>query len=378
MKIRSTTILAVRRDGRLAIAGDGQVTLGQTVVKHGARKVRKISGGRVLAGFAGSAADGITLLEKFEAKFAEFKDLRRAAVELAKDWRQDRVLRRLEALMIVGNPDHLFVLSGTGDVIEPDEGVAAIGSGGPYAQAAADGAAGQHGAGRRRDRAQRLGDRGEHLHLHQHRHHRGEPSVTSLPAIELDPTKLTPRQIVEELDKYIVGQGKAKRAVAIALRNRYRRARAREDLRDEITPKNILMIGPTGVGKTEIARRLAALVGAPFVKVEATKYTEVGYVGRDVESMVRDLVEASIRTVTEERRIEVRDLANRHAVERVIDALHPETRPPSAQGQNNAFGQALGSIFGNNFARSTAAASRSVGGGLARRTARARPNARRD
>ena len=137
MKIRSTTILAVRRDGHLAIAGDGQVTLGQTVVKHGARKVRKISGGRVLAGFAGSAADGITLLEKFEAKFAEFKDLRRAAVELAKDWRQDRVLRRLEALMIVGNPDHLFVLSGTGDVIEPDEGVAAIGSGGPYAQAAA-------------------------------------------------------------------------------------------------------------------------------------------------------------------------------------------------------------------------------------------------
>jgi len=137
MKIRSTTILAVRRDGRLAIAGDGQVTLDKTIVKHGARKVRKISGGRVLAGFAGSAADGITLLEKFDAKFGEFKDLRRAAVELAKDWRQDRVLRRLEALMIVGNPDHLFVLSGTGDVIEPDEGVAAIGSGGPYAQAAA-------------------------------------------------------------------------------------------------------------------------------------------------------------------------------------------------------------------------------------------------
>jgi ATP-dependent HslUV protease, peptidase subunit HslV len=135
--IRSTTILAVRRDGRLAIAGDGQVTLDKTIVKHGARKVRKISAGRVLAGFAGSAADGITLLEKFEAKFGEFKDLRRAAVELAKDWRQDRVLRRLEALMIVGNPEHLFVLSGTGDVIEPDEGVAAIGSGGPYAQAAA-------------------------------------------------------------------------------------------------------------------------------------------------------------------------------------------------------------------------------------------------
>jgi ATP-dependent HslUV protease, peptidase subunit HslV len=137
MTIRSTTILAVRRDGRLAIAGDGQVTLDRTIVKHGARKVRKVAGGAVLAGFAGSAADGITLLEKFEGKFGEFKDITRAAVELAKDWRQDRALRRLEALMIVGNPEHLFVLSGTGDVIEPDEGIAAIGSGGPYAQAAA-------------------------------------------------------------------------------------------------------------------------------------------------------------------------------------------------------------------------------------------------
>src|SRR3984885_7041196 len=137
MKIRSTTIIAVRKDGKLAIAGDGQVTFDKTVMKHGARKVRRIAGGKVLAGFAGSAADGITLLEKFEAKFNEYKDLTRASVELAKDWRQDRALRRLEALLIVGNPEHLFVLSGTGDVIEPDEGIAAIGSGGPYAQAAA-------------------------------------------------------------------------------------------------------------------------------------------------------------------------------------------------------------------------------------------------
>ncbi len=137
MKIRSTTILAVLRDGRLAIAGDGQVTLDKTIVKHSARKVRKIAGGRVLAGFAGSAADGITLLEKFEKKFNEFKDLTRASVELAKDWRQDRALRRLEAMLVVGTPEHLFLLSGTGDVIEPDEGIAAIGSGGPYAQAAA-------------------------------------------------------------------------------------------------------------------------------------------------------------------------------------------------------------------------------------------------
>jgi ATP-dependent HslUV protease ATP-binding subunit HslU len=177
--------------------------------------------------------------------------------------------------------------------------------------------------------------------------------VTTL-ATTLDPAALTPRQIVAELDKYIVGQGAAKRAVAIALRNRYRRARAREDLRDEITPKNILMMGPTGVGKTEIARRLAALVGAPFVKVEATKYTEVGYVGRDVESMVRDLVEAAIRTVTQERREDVAEAAQRHAVERVIDVLHPETRPPGASSPNTPFGAALGSIFGSNYAQQQA------------------------
>ncbi len=162
-------------------------------------------------------------------------------------------------------------------------------------------------------------------------------------------TSLTPRQIVEELDKYIVGQAKAKRAVAIALRNRYRRARVREELREEITPKNILMIGPTGVGKTEIARRLAGLVGAPFVKVEATKYTEVGYVGRDVESMVRDLVEAAVRMVTEERRAEVAEPAEKQAVERIIDVLQPETAPRQPQGGNNPFAATFGSIFGNNF-----------------------------
>jgi ATP-dependent HslUV protease ATP-binding subunit HslU len=160
---------------------------------------------------------------------------------------------------------------------------------------------------------------------------------------------LTPRQIVAELDKYIVGQAKAKRAVAIALRNRYRRAKVQAGLRDEITPKNILMIGPTGVGKTEIARRLAGLVGAPFVKVEATKYTEVGYVGRDVESMVRDLVEHAVRMVGDERREEVKELAEQQAVERVIDVLHPETRAPSQQQGGNPFAATLGSIFGNTF-----------------------------
>jgi ATP-dependent HslUV protease subunit HslV len=138
MRIRSTTILAVRRGGKLAIAGDGQVTFDKTIMKHSAHKVRRIANGTVLAGFAGGAADGITLLEKFESKLGEYKNnIVRAAVELAKDWRQDRALRRLEALLIVGNAEHLYVLSGTGDVIEPDDGIAAIGSGGPYAQAAA-------------------------------------------------------------------------------------------------------------------------------------------------------------------------------------------------------------------------------------------------
>src|ERR1022692_2804530 len=136
--IRSTTILGVLRDGRVAIGVDGQVTLDKVVMKHHARKVRTVGGGKVLAGFAGSAADGITLLDKFESKLQEFRgNITRAAVELAKDWRQDRYLRRLEALLIVGDNEHLFVLSGTGDVVEPDDDVAAIGSGGPYAQAAA-------------------------------------------------------------------------------------------------------------------------------------------------------------------------------------------------------------------------------------------------
>jgi len=134
---------------------------------------------------------------------------------------------------------------------------------------------------------------------------------------------LTPRQIVAELDKFIVGQTRAKRLVAIALRNRERRRRLPPEMADEVTPKNILMIGPTGVGKTEIARRLARLAGAPFVKVEATKYTEVGYVGRDVESMVRDLVEVAVRLVREERQKEVQDKARANAEIRLADLLLP-------------------------------------------------------
>lgn len=133
--------------------------------------------------------------------------------------------------------------------------------------------------------------------------------------------QLTPREIVRELDRYIIGQDEAKRAVAVALRNRYRRAMLPEDIREEVTPKNILMVGPTGVGKTEIARRLAKLVDAPFVKVEATKFTEVGYVGRDVESIIRDLVEASIRLVKEQHMERVRVRAEANAEDRLVELL---------------------------------------------------------
>ncbi len=144
------------------------------------------------------------------------------------------------------------------------------------------------------------------------------------------PLDLTPEEIVKELDKYIVGQEKAKKAVAIALRNRMRRQRLPEELRDEVAPKNIIMIGPTGVGKTEIARRLSKLCGAPFVKVEATKYTEVGYVGRDVESMVRDLVSVSVSMVKSEMQEEVREEAERRAEEALLDLLLPGIKKDNA------------------------------------------------
>src|SRR5271156_3832250 len=148
-----------------------------------------------------------------------------------------------------------------------------------------------------------------------------EPQL--LPALD----DMTPREIVAELDKYIVGQTAAKRAVAVALRNRVRRQKLPPEIAEDVLPKNILMIGPTGVGKTEIARRLARLAGCPFVKVEASKYTEVGYVGRDVESMVRDLVETSIDMVREEKLDDVAERAEQAAEERVLDLLLPPAPP---------------------------------------------------
>src|SRR5690625_1607283 len=143
-------------------------------------------------------------------------------------------------------------------------------------------------------------------------------------------TNATPRQIVEKLDQYVIGQTDAKKALAVALRNRYRRMQMPDSIRDEIVPKNILMIGPTGVGKTELARRLAKLVNAPFIKVEATKFTEVGYVGRDVESMVRDLVEMSLRMVqeekTEEVQVEAEAAANKRLVSLLVQKVNKETK----------------------------------------------------
>src|SRR2546425_1128560 len=157
--------------------------------------------------------------------------------------------------------------------------------------------------------------------------------------------EMPPKKIVAELDRYIVGQEAAKKAVAIAVRNRWRRAQAPEEIRDEIMPNNIIMIGPTGVGKTEIARRLARLAGAPFLKVEASKFTEVGYVGRDVESMVRELVDVSINMVRSEREDEVYPTAEQRAEERLLDLLLPpvpQVPPPPATGGSGSSGGAEG------------------------------------
>ena len=202
MIIRSTTILALRHGGSVVMAGDGQVTLGNTVMKHGARKVRRLHNGKILAGFAGASADAFTLFDKFEAKLDQHQgNLTRAAVELAKDWRTDRVLRRLEALLLAASRETILVVSGSGDIIEPDEPVTAIGSGGSYALAAARAlmAHSQLDAKAIAEEAMRIAAT---ICIYTN----GEITVEELGAWSDDP-----REIVSELDRYIVGQRNAKR-----------------------------------------------------------------------------------------------------------------------------------------------------------------------
>ena len=339
MDIKGTTIVAVQKDGKCALAGDGQVTLGEaTIMKHTARKVRRIYNDSVVVGFAGGVADAFTLCERFEAKLTMYGgSLRRAAVALAQDWRSDKVMRKLEALLICANASDLLIVSGTGEVIEPDDGIAAIGSGGMYALAAARALKENTELPAVEIAEKALQNCLRHLRVHKFQHCHGRGVKMNV---------LTPKQTVEQLDKYIIGQDEAKRTVAVALRNRYRRSRLPEEMREEIIPKNIIMVGPTGVGKTEIARRLAKLVDAPFVKVEATKFTEVGYVGRDVDSMIRDLVEASIRLVKAKRTEEVRLAADAAAEKRIVDILCGK---PAKQTPNPAdsFSDGLAKLFGS-------------------------------
>ena len=320
MEMHGTTILAVRRGENVVIAADGQVTLGNTVLKHSATKLRKLYDSNIIAGFAGATADAFTLFERFEIKLKDFSgNLQRSVVELAKEWRTDRVLRKLEAMLLVADRQHTYIITGNGDVLEPEHGAAAIGSGGNFALAAARALVDQTDLPPRKS---------------QKRQWRLRPTSAFTPTIKPFTRNLranmetersfTPREIVSELDKYIVGQADAKRSVAIALRNRWRRQRVDPSLRDEIAPKNIILIGSTGVGKTEIARRLAKLADAPFIKVEASKFTEVGYVGRDVESIVRDLMEVSVKLVREEAKERVKVNAEAAAEERILDLLLPK------------------------------------------------------
>jgi ATP-dependent HslUV protease ATP-binding subunit HslU len=301
-QFHATTIVCVRRGNRVALGGDGQVTLGNIVIKGTARKIRRLYHDKILAGFAGATADAFTLQERFEAKLEKHQgNLMRAAVELTRDWRTDRVLRRLEAMLIVADAEHTLVLTGNGDVLEPEHGLAAIGSGGAYAQSAA---------------------------------------LALLRNTELSPEAVVKQslEIAGDLCIY-TNQNHVIETLGEALRNRWRRQQVAEPLRHEIHPKNILMIGPTGVGKTEIARRLAKLANAPFIKIEATKFTEVGYVGRDVDTIIRDLTEYSIKQTRELEMRRVRTQAEDAAEDRILDALVPPPRGASGEperGEDNS------------------------------------------
>ena len=302
--------------------------MGNTIMKGNARKVRRLHQDRVLAGFAGGTADAFTLFERFEAMLDKYQgNLTRAAVELAKEWRSSRALRPLDALLAVADASASLVVSGTGRCHRAGVGTHRHRVGGRLRPGGREGAARELGARRDGHRREEPRHRRRHLYLHQpQRDRRGAADRM---------TMMTPRQIVDELNKHIIGQEAAKRAVAIALRNRWRRMQLAESLREEVTPKNILMIGPTGVGKTEIARRLARLADAPFIKVEATKFTEVGYVGRDVESIVRDLADVAVKMLRDGQLQKVRERAEQAAEERVLDALLPAARSRREDGERD-------------------------------------------
>ena len=314
--LHGTTVLCARFGGQVAIGGDGQITHGSTILKANACKVRKIGGGIAIAGFAGATADALALFERLEGKLEQYpKQIKRAAVEMAKDWRTDRYLRKLEAMMTVADKEVDLLISGNGDVVESEDGLLGIGSGGAYALAAARALVARPTWTQPRSCVRRS---------------RSQPAFASIPTErscwrpceKILVTQFSPREIVSELDRHIVGQTEAKRAVAIALRNRWRRQQITDEvLKEEIQPKNILMVGPTGCGKTEIARRLAKLAHSPFLKVEATKFTEVGYVGRDVEQIIRDLLETAQHMTREEHRRSVCAQAELTAEKRLIEAL---------------------------------------------------------
>ena len=333
-QFHGTTIVSVRRGptaaGRSRSAATARSRSATSSSRRTARKVRKLYHDKVLAGFAGATADAFTLFERFEAKLEKHQGhLVRAAIELTKDWRTDRVLRRLEAMLAVADREASLIITGNGDVLEPEHGIVAIGSGGAYAQAAAKALLDNTELAPRDIVKKSLEIAGD-LCIYTNMNHTietlDEPSTRTT-------SNMTPQEIVSELDRHIVGQADAKRAVAIALRNRWRRQQVDEKLRDEITPKNILMIGPTGVGKTEIARRLARLADAPFIKVEATKFTEVGYVGKDVDSIIRDLVDMAVKQTRDGR-----DAQGARARRGRRRGAHP--RRAGAAGARRRFGHA--------------------------------------
>ena len=297
------------------MGGDGQVTVGSSIMKADAMKIRRLMDGKVHDRLRRRPAP--TPSPCWSVSRPSCKDypgnVPRAATELAKEWRTDRVLRRLEAMLAVVDARHTLLLTGTGDVIQPTDGILGIGSGGHYAVAAAR-ALVAHSSLTAAQIVRTALEIAAGIDIYTN---------TNIIVEELACASLTPREIVAELDRHIVGQDDAKRAVAIAVRNRWRRQQLAEEMRPEVAPKNIMMIGPTGVGKTEIARRLAKLTGAPFIKVEATKYTEVGYYGRDVESMVRELVENAIGLVRQSEQDSVEGEARRRVEERLLDLLVP-------------------------------------------------------